>query len=161
MLFRGEDINANFRKILGHSIKHGGLVIPDPRFSEESAYNTSKVYSGELVDSLLGGTALNYVVHRECVRRASLAARRENMHVKLGDLDRQKELAGVQDSNCIHRATRNGAWLSAIPHHLNGTVLSQEELRDNICLRYGLMPQDIPATCDGCGNRFSIEHAQS
>ena len=25
----------------------------------------------------------------------------------------------------------------------------------------GLMPQDIPATCDGCGKRFSIEHSLS
>ena len=23
------------------------------------------------------------------------------------------------------------------------------------------MPQDIPATCDGCGKKFSIEHALS
>ena len=30
-LFGGEEITANFRKILGHSIKHGGLGIPDPR----------------------------------------------------------------------------------------------------------------------------------
>ena len=29
---------------------------------------------------------------------------------------------------------------------------------DNLCLRYGLMPQDIPTTCDGCGERFSNEH---
>ena len=36
-LFQGEDINANFRKILGHSVKHGGLGIPDPRLSSESA----------------------------------------------------------------------------------------------------------------------------
>ena len=39
--------------------------------------------------------------------------------------------------------------------------LSWEELRDNLRLRYGMMPQDIPATCDGCGDRFSIEHALS
>ena len=30
-LFGGEEINANFRKILGHSVKHGGLGIPDPQ----------------------------------------------------------------------------------------------------------------------------------
>ena len=24
---------------------------------------------------------------------------------------------------------------------------------------HGLMPQDIPATCDGCGKKFLIEHA--
>ena len=32
-LFKGEEINANFRKILGYSVKHGGLGIPDPRLS--------------------------------------------------------------------------------------------------------------------------------
>ena len=45
-LFGGEEINADFRKILGHSVKHGGLGIPDPRLSAESAYNTSKADSG-------------------------------------------------------------------------------------------------------------------
>ena len=34
--------------------------------------------------------------------------------------------------------------------------LSQEEFQDNIRLIYGLMPQDISATCDGCGKRFLI-----
>ena len=83
------------------------------------------------------------------------------MHVELGELARRKELIGGQDSNRLHRATINGAWLSAVPHHLNGTELSLEEFRDNLCHRYGLMPQDIPATCDGCGKKFSIEHALS
>ena len=54
-----EEINANFWQILGHSLKHGGLGIPDPRFSAESAYNTSKADIRGLVDSLLGGSALN------------------------------------------------------------------------------------------------------
>ena len=61
--FRGEEINTEFRKTLGHSVKHGGLGIPEPWLSAESAYNTSKADSGELVDSLLGGSALNYVGH--------------------------------------------------------------------------------------------------
>ena len=63
-LFEGEDITSNFRKILGHSVEHGGLGIPDPRLSAEISYNTSKADSGGLVDSLLGGSALNYVGHR-------------------------------------------------------------------------------------------------
>ena len=36
-LFGGEEIDADFRKILGHSVKHGGLGIPDPHLSEEIA----------------------------------------------------------------------------------------------------------------------------
>ena len=83
------------------------------------------------------------------------------MHVELGELDRRKELAGGQERNHLHRATMNGAWISAVPHHLNGTELSQEEFRDNIFIRYGLMPQDIPAICDGCGEKLLIEHALS
>ena len=58
-LFGGEEITADFRKILGHSVKHGGLGMLDPRLSEESAYNTYKAANGELIDSFLGGSALN------------------------------------------------------------------------------------------------------
>ena len=32
---------------------------------------------------------------------------------------------------------------------------------DNLCLRYRLMPQDIPATCNGCSKNFSIKNALS
>ena len=108
-LFGGEEINAEFRKILDHSVKHGGLGIPESRLSVESAYSTSKAASVELVDSLLGGFALNYIGHRACVRKASLEARREKMHVELGELSRQKDLSGGQNSNRLHGATRNGA----------------------------------------------------
>ena len=83
------------------------------------------------------------------------------MHVNIGELARWKDLAGGQEMNRLHRATRNGAWLSAVPHRLNGTELSWEEFLDNICLRYGMMPQDIPMTCNGCGKKFLIEHALS
>ena len=92
----------------------------------KSAYNTSKAASGELVDSLLGGSALNYVGHMACVCKTSLAERRTKMHVELGELARQKYLAEGQERNHIHRATRIGTWFSAVPHHLNGTELSRE-----------------------------------
>ena len=143
-LFGEEEINSNFRKSLDHSVNHGGLGIPDPWLSAESSYNTSKVASGELVDILLVCSALNYVGHRACVRKAIIAARRAEMHVELGELARRKELAVGQESNRLHRETRNGVWLSVVPHRLNGTELSWEELWDNLCLRYGLMPQEIP-----------------
>ena len=52
-------------------------------------------------------------------------------------------------------------WLSSVPHRLNGTELSREKFQDNLRLRYGLIPQDIPATCDGSCKKFSIEHALS
>ena len=158
-LFGGEEINSDFWNILGHSVKNGRLGILDPRLSAESAYNTSKAASGGLVDYLLGGYTVNYVGHRACVRKASSLARRERKHVELSELDRQKYLAGVQERKRLHRETRNGAWLSAVPHRLNGKKVSWEEFQHNLRLRYGLMPQDIPTTYNSCGKRFSIEHA--
>ena len=159
MVLRG--ITADFRKILGHNVKHGVLGIPDPRQSAECAFNTSKAASGELVDSLLGGSILNYVGHRVCVRKASQLARRNKTIAKLSELYSRQEQAGRQEENLLHRATRNGAWLSAVPHRVNGTELSREEFWYNLRLRYGMMPQDIPATCNGCSKKFSIEHALS
>ena len=129
--------------------------------SADSAYNISEAVSGELLDSLLGGTALNYVGNRAFIRKSSLTARHEKMHVELGEMARQKKLAGDQESNRLHRATGNGAWISALHHHLNGTELSQEEFWDHLRLRYGMIPQDIPVTCDGCGKKFLIEHVLS
>ena len=70
-------------------------------------------------------------------------------------------MMGGQESRCLHRSTKNGAWVSAIPHHLNGTDLSRGEFRDNLRLIYVLMPQEIPATCDGCGKKFSIDNSLS
>ena len=83
------------------------------------------------------------------------------MSVELAEIFKRQEQAGGQEKNRLHRATQNGAWLSAVPHLLNRTELSREELRDNICLRYGLMPQDIPVTCNACGKKFSIERTLS
>ena len=83
------------------------------------------------------------------------------MHVDLGEVASRKELAGGQYRNRLHREITKGACLSAVPHRLNGTELYREELHDNLRLRYRLMPQDIPATCDGCGKKFSIKHALS
>ena len=88
-----------------------------------------------------------------------MGARKEQKHVKLVDLDIQKELAGGQERNRLHMATMNGVWIGAIPHHRDGTELSQEELKDNLCLRYGLMPQDIPATFNGFGKMLLIKYA--
>ena len=78
--------------------------------------------------------------------------------MELDELAIQKELTGGQERNRLYRVTRNGAWISAISYRINGTELSQEELRDNLCLSYGMMPQDIPATCDDWGKKFPIEN---
>jgi hypothetical protein len=37
--------------------------------------------------------------------------------------------------------------------------LSANEFRDNVALRYARSPPRLHATCDGCGQNFTINHA--
>ena len=48
-------------------------------------------------------------------------ARTKRKHVELVNLARQKKLAVGQERNCLHRAMRNGTWLSTVPYRLKGT----------------------------------------
>jgi hypothetical protein len=61
----------------------------------------------------------------------------------------------------IVRSATTGAWLSTLPSLLNGSDLSDEEFRDGVRLRFGLTPTSLPLRCDGCGERFTTEHAMS
>ena len=46
-----------------------------------------------------------------------------------------------------------------MPSTINGTELSSQEFRDALLMRYSITPPDLPQNCDGCGARFSLQHA--
>ena len=139
-------------------MKRGGLGIPDPRLSAECACNTSKASSKVLVGSLLGGTDLNYLAHKECVLRASVYWRKQREFSENEALTRRKDLVYGAGLNWLRRATDNGAWITDIPHQINCTEFLWEEFQYNILLRYGIVPLNLPTYCDGCGKRFSVPH---
>ena len=54
---------------------------------------------------------------------------------------------------------KTSAWLAVLPlctHHFN---LSATEFRDALATRYQRPLLRMPATCDGCGAAFNLEHA--
>ena len=61
--------------------------------------------------------------------------------------------------NTISRAKENGQFLNVIPSIVNGTELSALEFQDTINLRYCRIPPNLPSSCDGCGNAFTVRHA--
>ena len=56
-------------------------------------------------------------------------------------------------------ASAVGLWLYIIPDRLKGNPLSAKEFRDNLRLRYNLLPLDMPQLCDGCVMLMTFEHA--
>jgi hypothetical protein len=59
----------------------------------------------------------------------------------------------------LARCCKTGVWLTARPGILERTLLSAQEWRDGIYLRYGMTPQGLPAICDGCNQPNSTNHA--
>ena len=45
LAIQGGGDHIRLSEILGHSVKNGGQGIPDPRLSEECAFNTTKAAS--------------------------------------------------------------------------------------------------------------------
>jgi hypothetical protein len=52
-----------------------------------------------------------------------------------------------------------GAWLTAMPSQINDTELFAMEFRDELRMRFGLQPNNLPEQCDGCIAQFSVDHA--
>ena len=82
--------------------------------------NNSKAASEVLVGSLLGGTNLNYIAHKGCVRKPSAYERKHWEISEKAVLSIRKELVDGVLMNCLRRTTDNGAWITAIPYRLNG-----------------------------------------
>ena len=57
------------------------------------------------------------------------------------------------------RAQTAGHWLSAIPNHFNGHLISSQQFFDNIRLRYSKRPVNLPDNCPGSLAHNSIQHA--
>ena len=73
-------------------------------------------------------------------------------------LTRRKDMTDRAGLSFLRWAMENGTWLTVITQSLNGTELSREEFQDNIFLRYGIVPLNLPTDCDGCGKRFLVPH---
>ena len=48
--------------------------------------------------------------------------------------------------------------MAAVPLRKDGTVLSALEFRDELALRFQHEPLNLPPSCDGCGQRASLDH---
>ena len=140
-------------------MKCGGLGIPYPWLLADHAHNTYKAANKVLVGSLLGGTDLNHIEHKVCVCISSADGRKQQELAEKAVLTIWKEQADRAGLNCLRQATYNVEWLTAIPNHLNVTEFSWEKFQDNILLKYGVVPLNLPTDCNGCANKFLVPHA--
>ena len=155
-------IDGGYRQLLTQSVKQGGLAIRNPVDTAPCIHSASLAATRYLTESLVskGTGRFDLGAHRTCATEAGQAARRSRLIDEQFFLDRR----GRDNPSVARRDKRNcaaGAWLSVFPNRLNGTGLSADKWRDNVRLRYNHSPLDMPAACDGCGARMTVEHALS
>ncbi len=153
------EIDGGYRQLLTHSVKLGGLAICNLVDTAQCVHLASLAVTRHLTVSLVSGdTMFDLWTHHSCAIEAGQAARKSRL------IDEQLFLEGRGRDNPLvarrdKRNCANGAWLSVFPNQLNGTGLSADEWRDNVRLRYNHSPLDMPAACDDCGAKMTVEHA--
>ena len=152
----------DFRRLVAGSVRFGGMAVRRPVESAARARACSMNAGTVLTASLLAGGGLNTAEHRRQVQGAATAAREAREHEE--ELFRQQlahHRSLRKDRKRLRRIPKSGAWLSILPSRWHGTLLSCDEWRDNIRLRYGMEPLRLCSSCDGCGADFTVEHALS
>ncbi len=142
-------IDGEYRQLLTHGVKQGGLAIPNPVDTAPSIHLASLAATRHLTVSLLGaGARFDLGAHHHCTAKAGQAARKARLDAKQLFLNRcgrdNPSVARWDNRNCAA-----SAWLSVFPNRLNGTGLLADEWRDNVCLRYNHTPLDMAAACNG------------
>jgi hypothetical protein len=157
-LFGGK-VDADLRELVGHSVRNGGLGLPDPTLTAARNHETSVSCCVELTDSLLEGIELDCAEHYKCCRASSESARLRKEAEQQKALMARMAAANPLLRGWLDRSQLAGAWITAVPNRLNGMELSEEQFHDNLRLRYGLLPLGLPDRCDGCGATMTVEHA--
>ena len=86
-------------------------------------------------------------------KEADEAHRRELNHLTSD----QSDLLSAMQKRCASKS-RTGHWLAAFATAADDFVLSNEEFRTALCIRYAIAPPKLPAKCDGCNAPFTVEH---
>ena len=155
------EINGEYHQILTHSVKLGGVAIHNPVDTALSVHKASLAATRHLTVSFVDpATQFDLGAHCMCATEAGLAAQRDRLQNELIFLNHRS-----QDKPAVARRDKRncgaGTWLYVFPNQLNGNGLLANEWRNSVRLRYNHFPLDMPAACDDCGAKMTVEHALS
>ncbi|KAL7475639.1 hypothetical protein ACHAW6_001560 [Cyclotella cf. meneghiniana] len=153
-----DPIDDDLRHLLSLGVQQGSLAIRDPTEGADALFQCSQAATETLFHSLLTNQPLGLDDHRSCVRNAGASyhsTRKESDEAFRTALP-AKAIRKVKKQ--MEQQAATGAWLTTIPDRFGGTELSKTEWHDNVSIRYGWRPHPLPNRCNGCGDRFTVEH---
>ena len=148
------------RERLKQPVRNGGLGIPNPCETSDALFEASEKMTESLTASLLDNKSAfsvgDYIMRSREARDKCRTERHKRMDMELQNF---LSTSTSEEARLTRRSGETGVWLTTIPHTFNGNVLSKEEFRDSLRLRFGLGIDRLPSKCDGCGADFDITHA--
>ena len=151
----GQDSTSNERSLYSLPTHMGGLNIKIPT-------QTTDIRNGSkhLIDSILKKIDFSISDHDSQVlatendfHHQQLEADSNNFSALFDQLDLSKQRSLLRAQNSL------SAWLNTIPVQKDHFDLSAIEFHDALCLRHMKPLQNLPPSCDGCGQLFATSHA--
>ena len=156
----GTEISETERRLFQLPVKFSGLGIRDPTLTSTSAHQTSIQATKHLVSAIKGTCEFDIGIHHDSVSSARFQARKARHEENKRLFDSVVAQFGESTQRALNRAKdfSTGPWLLSFPSVKNDTVLSPQEFRDGLAVRYNKPLLKLPGSCDGCGAAFSLDH---
>lgn len=149
----------DIRALASLSIKCAGLALPNPMETGDTTYDSSVLIRGHLLAAFRRvDTTFSTVSHQTLVLAVRSELRTRNHERHKSTLQSIVRNMSPSKQRTILRGGKTGQWLSVMPTLISGTLLSAQEFRDSLHLRYARTPPGFPLLCDGCGSSFFISH---
>ncbi|KAL7474349.1 hypothetical protein ACHAW6_000325, partial [Cyclotella cf. meneghiniana] len=154
-------IDDDLRTLLGNGVKTRGLAIQNPTLAAASLYSTSVESTDMLTGTLIRNEPINIEADQNCVQAAGARHRKARHDGEVAFHTALMEWLPPKVKKRMEQAAATGAWLSTIPDRFSGTELTKDKWLDNVAIRYGRRPADLPDHCDGGGLGLMLEHGLS
>ena len=151
----------NERTLTALPVKNAGLGIPNPVQSAMEQIDSSRAITAELTDSLKSNSALDVQDYLHQGRETRRLRRVMRTGANKGLMNELLSHVDGAAKRRLVRSSETGLWLTTTPNRMNGTLLSADEFRDSLRIRFGMDPLHLQSQCDGCNQRFSVEHAMN
>ena len=155
----GRKITDVERQIIALPVRMGGLGIQNPVTTADTEFRNSSVVTRNLTTLIIRQETDLSNYDSASVKGEIARLKLEKEETMLAQLEEVKNLVDHKLKRSLELAGEKGAgaWLTALPLQSMGYVLSKQEFRDAICLRYGWRIPNTPSYC-GCGTKNSVDH---
>ena len=153
-------ISDQERELLSLPCRLGGLGIPDFTKLSSSYYQVSQDICSPVVNLILES---QHVLRKDTSAEQRRIKQRVKTERRECDADKASSLNLPDHQKKVVELTQNkgsSSWLTALPLAKYNFSLSKSEFRDAIYMRYGWLPDRLPAKCV-CSENFTIDHALS